>query len=181
MKVAPVDQKAKTEERMKNVSKIDQYLVSGIHVFMYCLGLSPYKVNKETGEVSFKWFSCETFWSLVRLVVFNSPFSFLPVVFFVAFGRDEWSGVAEVKEMNATLNSASALNATLNTTLNATSITKNELPNALMYTILISIENISCYSFFILPKAAKSILRLRFYDGENLTRKYPNVNIFLTG
>ena len=148
MKVAPVDQKAKNEEKMKNGSKTGQYLQSGIHMFMYCLGLSPYKINKETGEVSFKWFSCETFWSLVRLVVFNSPFSFLPVVFFVAFGRDEWGGVAEVDNMTATLNS------TLNATSNATS---SAVGTGLVYKILCAIEYISCYSFFILTKVAKSI------------------------
>ena len=156
MKVAPVDQKAKNEEKMKNRSKTGQYLQSGIHMFMYCLGLSPYKINKETGEVSFKWFSSETIWSFVRLIVFNSPFSFLPVVLFAYFGPDEWVGMTASSNstLNATLNST--FNATLNTTLNATSITNHKLPNALMYTILISIENISCYSFFILPKVAKS-------------------------
>ena len=151
MKVATVDQKSKTEEKMKNKSRTGQYLQSGIHMFMYCLGLSPYKINKETGEVLFKWFSCETIWSLVRLVVFNSPFSFLPVVFFVAFGRDEWGEMAEVDNMTATLNS------TLNATSNATS---SAVGTGLVYKILCAIEYISCYSFFILTKVAKSILRI---------------------
>ena len=180
MKVAPVDRKAKTEEEMKNGSKTGQYLFSAIHMFMYCLGLSPYKFNKETGEVSFKWFSCETIWSLVRLVVFNSPFSFLPVVLFAIYGTDEWSNqanMAEVNNMNVTLNATSnatstgTLNATLNAMSNATlnaalNVTRNatsydSAPNGLVYKIIVAIEFISSFSFFILHTIAKSILKGR--------------------
>ena len=89
IQVSPVDQKAKTEDKMRNESKTDQYLVYGMHMFIFCLGLSPYKINKETGEVFFRWFSCKTIWSLIRLVLFNSPFSFLPVVLFAFFGTAE--------------------------------------------------------------------------------------------
>ena len=155
MKVAPVDQKAKTEDKMKNESKADQYLLSGIHMFVYCLGLSPYKINWDTGEVSFRWFSCETISSLIRLVLFNSPFSFLPIVLFAFFGiaeweNQEWGELADVK--NGTTS-----NATSNATLNATSNSAftGASTSTLVYQILFTLEYISCYSFFFLSKVAK--------------------------
>ena len=134
MKVAPVDQKGKTKEKMKNVSKTDQYLVSGFHMFMYCLGLSPYKVNKETGEVSFKWFSCETIWSLVRLVVFNSPFSFLPLVLAGLFGTEEW----KKEDLGGFSN-----------------VTDTQMSTTTVFLVVSSVEYISTYSFFVLSRAAK--------------------------
>ena len=149
MKVSPVDEKAKSEEKMKNGWKIDQYLAFGIYIFMYSIGLNPYKINKETGEISFKWLSYETFWSLVRLVLFNSPFSFLPVVLFLVFGMDEWDGM-----VNKLTNSTS--NATMNATLNTTSTTAYGSDQ--VYKMLVAIEYISSYSFFILQKRCKSKL-----------------------
>ena len=135
MKVVPVDQKAKTGEKMKNHSKIDQYLAFGIYTFVYCLGLNPYKVNKETGEVSFKWFSWETIWSLIRLVIFNSPFSFLPAVLDGLFGTDEW----ETEELGGLTN--------------VTDVTEK---TATVYVLVSSVEYISTYSFFVLSRAAKN-------------------------
>ena len=160
MKVAPVDQKTMTGEKMKNASKADQYLLSGIHMFVYCLGLSPYKINWETGEVSFKWFSCETIWALVRLVLFNSPFSFLPIVLFGLFGiaeweNQEWGELADVKNVTTTLSATS--NATLNATSEATSnaAISSASTSTVPYQILFTLEYISCYSYFILSKVAK--------------------------
>ena len=177
MKVAPAGQKAKTEQKMKNGSKRDQYLVFGIRMFAYFLGLSPYKFNAETGEVSFKWFSCETLWCFLRLVLFNSPFSFLPVVFFAIFGRAEWENLEWGKmpdDKNTTIAISNAtLNATPNATSNATSsATLNAASNATavnvalnaapVYQILFTLEYVSYYSFFILLKVAKSKVRLCF-------------------
>ena len=68
----------------------EKNLMYGIHTMVYCLGLNPYQINKETGKVSFHWFSRTTFWSLIRLVLFNSPFSILPFVLFAVCGRTEW-------------------------------------------------------------------------------------------
>ena len=156
MKVAPVDQKTMTGDKMKNGSKADQYLLPGIHMFVYCLGLSPYKINWETGEVSFKWFSSETIWSLVRLVLFNSPFSFLPIVLFAFFGIAEWENQEwGVKNVTTTLNAT--LNATSNATLNATSnsASTGASTSSEVYQILSSLEYIFCYSLFFLSKVAK--------------------------
>ena len=135
MKVSPVDEKAKSEEKMKNGWKIDQYLAFGIYIFMYSIGLNPYKINKETGEISFKWLSYETFWSLVRLVLFNSPFSFLPVVLASLFGRDELT-----KEELGRFTNMTAMQASTGP----------------VYAVVFSIEYISTYSFFILSRAAKN-------------------------
>ena len=153
MKVAPVGQRGKTEEKMKNGMQTEQYLVSGIHMFMYCLGLNPYKMNKENGELSFRWFSCETLWSVTRLIVFNSPFSFLPLVLFALFGiaeweDQEWGQMGEVKNMTTPISNATST-PTLNATLNA------RLTAAPVYQVLFSVEYISCYSFFALSKVAK--------------------------
>ena len=69
MKVTPVEQKIHSDEKMPNRSKADVYLAFGIHALVNCIGLSPYKIRKETGEISFKWFSCETISSLIRFSV----------------------------------------------------------------------------------------------------------------
>ena len=55
MKVTPVKQKGISGNNMTNPSKADQYFVFGIHTLARCLGLSPYKMNKETGELSFRY------------------------------------------------------------------------------------------------------------------------------
>ena len=88
MEVAPVHQRGNPER--KNHSKADQYFVLAIHMLVICFGLNPYKIDKETGEVSFRWISRETLWSLIRLVLFNSPLSFLPVIFAALYVPAEW-------------------------------------------------------------------------------------------
>ena len=120
---------------MKKKSRTGQYLQSGIHMFMYFLGLSPYNINKETGEVSFKWISCETIWSLVRLVVFNSPFSFLPVVLAGLFGTEEW----KKEDLGGFSN-----------------VTDTQMSTTTVFLVVSSVEYISTYSFFVLSRAAKS-------------------------
>jgi len=88
MKVTPAEQKGIPENKMENRSKADQYFLFGINALAWCLGLFPFKMNKETGELSFRWISSETIWALIRLVATNAPFSFLPIVLFACFGTD---------------------------------------------------------------------------------------------
>ena len=86
-----INEKERLNEKMKSQSKPVHYLMYGIHTMVYFLGLNPYKIeNKGTVKVSFHWFSRTTFWSLIRLVLFNSPFSILPFVLFAVCGQTEW-------------------------------------------------------------------------------------------
>ena len=54
------------------------------------LGLLPFKIDKETKECSFKWFSTETISAFARLVLFNVPLSVLPCVLFFLNFNAEW-------------------------------------------------------------------------------------------
>ena len=54
------------------------------------LGLLPFKIDKETKECSFKWFSTETIFAFARLVLFNIPLSVLPCVLFLLNFNAEW-------------------------------------------------------------------------------------------
>ena len=130
MEVAPVHQKGNPERKTR--SNVDEYFVLAIHTLATCIGLNPYKIDKETGEVSFRWISRETLWSLIRLVVFNSPFSFLPVIFAALYAPAEWK--PEERSGFATSNST------------ATST---------VYFAVCAVEYISCYSYFVLSGAAK--------------------------
>ena len=56
------------------------------------LGLLPFKIDKETKEFSFKWFSTETIFAFARLVLFNVPLSILPCVLFLFNFNAEWGG-----------------------------------------------------------------------------------------
>ena len=90
MKVAPARKEDYHKKKMETPSRINKYLQYCIGIPVYCFGLLPYKMDKETWEFSFRWISSETIWSLVRLVVFNSPFSFLPVILWGFYGPREW-------------------------------------------------------------------------------------------
>ena len=140
MKVTPMRQKA---NKMKKYSKADQYFVFAIHTLTVCLGVSPFKFNKQTGEISFKWFSCETICSLVRLLVFNAPFSFLPVILMFFFGEGEW----EPEERSRFVN-----------------VTSQHVSKSTVFMAVVTVEYVSCYSYFILFRAAKKCL---FYIKED--------------
>ena len=134
MKVSPLEQKMDSEKKMPNRSKADQYLATGIHTFVVCLGLIPYKIKKETGEISFKWFSCKTILSLIRLVIFNFPCSILPA-FFAFFGTEEWNQEEKSGSANSTIET---------------------VPTATVFLAVTAVEYISSYSYFILSRVAKS-------------------------
>ena len=89
MKVTRVGTGKNSDKAMQKYSKADQYLLTCIQVLVYFFGLAPYKYNKETWEISFRWFSFTTFWTLIRLVVFNAPFSFLPMILWAIYGPGE--------------------------------------------------------------------------------------------
>ena len=134
MKIASVEQKRNHEEKMKNRSKAEQYLIFGIHTLAIFVGLSPYKINKATGEFSFRWISWEAIWSLARLVVFNTPLSFLPLLLLAFYGPGEWKPEELQQFVNATSEQASTSTVAI---------------------AVCAVEYISCYSYFILSKAAK--------------------------
>ena len=129
MKVAPAE-----ENGVENPTKINKFLQYGIGMFVGFFGLFPFKMDKETWELSFRWISSETIWSFVRLVVFNSPFSFLPVILGVVFGPEELRS-DEGKSGNAT-----------NQTIHVEST---------VYLVVYAVEYISSYTFFILQRSAK--------------------------
>ena len=134
MKVTPMRQKA---NKMNKYSKADQHFVFAIHTLTVCLGVSPFKFNKQTGEISFKWISCETIWSLVRLLVFNAPFSFLPVILMFFFGEGEW----EPEERSRFVN-----------------VTSQHVSKSTVFMAVVTVEYVSCYSYFILSRTAKKCL-----------------------
>ena len=132
MKVSP-EAKTKVHEKMESSTKINQYLQQGFWMLAYWFGISPFKFDKETYAMSFRWISPETFWSLVRLVVINAPFSFLPVILWGVYGPAEWE-----KEGGFA---------------NATSKTTSDWPP--VWFIVFAVEYISSYSYFVLQRAAK--------------------------
>ena len=150
MKVTPFEQKGISKNKMENRSKADQYFVYGIHMLAWFFGLIPFKINTETGELSFRWISCETFWSLIRLVVINVPFSILPILLFLCFGTQEW----EPEEMSHRGNMTTR---TSNMTGNMTSgnITGEQMSTPTIFFGVFGIELISSYFYFVLFRAAK--------------------------
>ena len=134
MKVTPLEQKGISDKKMTNCSKADQHFVFGIHTLTRFLGLSPYEMNKETGELSFRWISCETIWSLTRLIITNAPFSFLPIVLFACFGVEEWKPEETSQHAN---------------------MTSGHVSTSPIFLAVLGVELISGYSYFILFRAAK--------------------------
>ena len=141
MKVAPVGTGEKSGKIMQKYSKADQYLLTCIQVLVYFFGLAPYKYNKETWEISFRWFSSTTIWTLIRLVVFNAPFSFLPFILWAIYGP----GVLETADTDIA-------NATSNSTASMPVNTANESTTTMPMVFLVvhAVEYVSCYSIFIL-------------------------------
>ena len=129
MKVAPAEGK-----KLENPTKINQYLQYGIGMFACFFGLLPFKIDKENWALSFRWISSETIWSLVRLVIFNFPLSFLPVILGVVYGPGEWSS------------QEGGLG-------NLTNQTISVAPT--VYLVVYAVEYISSYTYFILQRSAK--------------------------
>ena len=74
------------KSRYANVFAMSVWTVAGF------LGLLPFKIDKETKECSFKWFSTKTIFAFARLVLFNIPLSVLPCVLFFLNFNAEWGG-----------------------------------------------------------------------------------------
>ena len=74
------------KSRYANVFAMSVWTVAGF------LGLLPFKIDKETKECSFKWFSTETIFAFARLVLFNAPLSVLPCLLFLLNFNAEWGG-----------------------------------------------------------------------------------------
>ena len=134
MSVAPARKKNQSTEIMENTSKINHYLQYGIGMLVILVGLFPFKINKKTWALSFQWISSETIWSLVRLVVFNFPFSLLP---FILWG---FYGPGEAKTENWGFS-------------NNTNGSMSMKPQ--VFVIVFAVEYVSSYTFFILFRAAK--------------------------
>ena len=147
MKVAPVGTRQKPDKIMQKYSKADQYLLTCIQVLVYFFGLAPYKYNKETWEISFRWISSTTISTLIRLVVFNAPFSFLPLILWAIYGP----GVSETADTEDNEDTEIA-NATTNSTASMPVNTANESTTIIPVVFLVvhAVEYVSCYSIFIL-------------------------------
>ena len=147
MKVAPVGTREKSDKIMQKYSKADQYLLTCIQVLVYFFGLAPYKYNKETWEISFRWFSSTTIWTLIRLVIFNAPFSFLPFILWAIYGP----GVLETADTEDKEDTEIA-NATSNSTPSMPVNTANGSRTTMPMVFLVghAVEYVSCYSIFIL-------------------------------
>ena len=74
------------KSRYANVFAMSVWTVAGF------LGLLPFKIDKESKECSFKWFSTKTIFAFARLVLFNIPLSVLPCVLFLLNFNAEWGG-----------------------------------------------------------------------------------------
>ena len=90
MKVQPFDQKKISQKQTQKETKKVLYLKIFIWKTANVLGLAPFKIDKETHLLSFKWFSTKTALSLLRLVLFNSVLTILPVVLFLLNYKEEW-------------------------------------------------------------------------------------------
>ena len=138
MKVSPSEQKRRSDKDRETSLKENRRLVFAFYTLAKCLGFSPYKQNKETRELSFKWISWETLLSLIRLVALNSPLSILPIVLGVFFGPGEWSE-EELKDlMHSEISNKSSLPA---------------LPP--VYVGVSVVEYLSYFSYFILKSCKK--------------------------
>ena len=93
IKVEPsMDTDEETKAQRGKRSKYANVFIMSVWTLAGFLGLLPFKIDKETKECSFKWFSTETIFAFARLVLFNVPLSVLPCGLFFFNFNAEWGG-----------------------------------------------------------------------------------------
>ena len=105
MKVQPfVQNEQQMSKEMKNVYNLKMFIWTTANG----LGLLPFRVDKETHQLSFKWLSTQTLLSLLRLLFFNSLLTILPVVLFYLHYKEEWGSDKPgwMKRGNGTISTA---------------------------------------------------------------------------
>ena len=132
MKVKPL----KEEEKPRSEDRSTLWrVVSVVWDIARFVGLLPFHQKKDDQSFSFKWFSFTTLFSFTRLVIFNSPFTTLPIILFLSFGRNEW----EEEQFEALLgigNGTMSMSPTVETVLR--------------------VDYITSFSFYILSELQKS-------------------------
>ena len=94
MKVNPLneEEQPRTEEQ-STLNRVATFVWSSAILFGFLpLNYTEHNHNhnhEHNHSISFKFFSLTTLFSFARLVLFNSPFTFLPVILFLNFGRNE--------------------------------------------------------------------------------------------
>ena len=136
MKVKPLKQ----EERLRSEDRSTLWrVISVVWEIARFLGLLPFHQKKNDQSFSFKWFSFTTLFSFTRLVIFNSPFTTLPVILFLTFGRDEWE---EEEQFEALLGMG---NGTMSMSMSMS-----------MVETVLRVDYITTFSFYILSGVAKN-------------------------
>ena len=131
MKVKPLKQ----EEQLRSEDRSTLWrVISVVWEIARFLGLLPFHQKKNDQSFSFKWFSFTTLFSFTRLVIFNSPFTTLPVILFLIFGRDEW----EEEQFEALLGMG------------------NGTMSMSMVETVLRLDYITTFSFYILSGVAKN-------------------------
>ena len=138
MKVSPIKQTLRFNKDIQKTKKVKRNLFFVFHMLATYLGFGPFKANKVTRELSFKWFSWDTLLCLIRLVALNSPLSILPIVLVVFFGPGEW-GEEELKDL-----------------MHSDISNKSSLPALPAVTVTVAaVEYLSYFSYFILKVCKK--------------------------
>ena len=101
-KVAPA---VGQEEVILNDQKAYMVVSRTIQIIANIVGISPASINHEEKTIKFRLFSFCTLFSLVRLVVFNLPFTILPLIFLNTISQDETE--SKVNETSVWSNNAS--------------------------------------------------------------------------
>ena len=92
IKVEPKEEyEGQFEAQKSKNTKFANYFVISVWSLAGFLGLLPFKYDKETKNCSFKWFSSETIFSFVRLVLFNFPSTILPTILYFLYFNNEWA------------------------------------------------------------------------------------------
>ena len=91
IKVEPEEHEGQFKAQKSKNTKLAYYFVILVWSLAGFLGLLPFKYDKETKHCSFKWFSPETIFSFVRLVLFNFPSTILPTILYFLYFNEEWS------------------------------------------------------------------------------------------
>ena len=91
IKVEPEEHEGQFKAQKSKNTKLAYYFVILVWSLAGFLGLLPFKYDKETKHCSFKWFSPETIFSFVRLVLFNFPSTILPTILYFVYFNEEWT------------------------------------------------------------------------------------------